>query len=104
MDARPSVKTLSTTAGAAGFGTLIVWVAQQFGLEMSAEVGVAIATVIAFVISYFVPATEGKWVVTEPLSEELDPNDALTESEYVDPNPDEITDTDDVNHIEFEVK
>lgn len=100
MDVQPSNKTLATFGGAIGGGSLVVWTAAQFGLDMPAEVGVAIASIIAFIVAYFVPATSGKYVYTEPVvpeaalveattSDDLDPDDAI-ESDY-----DPETDTDD---------
>lgn len=100
MDLQPSNKTLATFGGAIGGGSLVVWIAAQFGLDMPAEVGVAIASIIALIVAYFMPATSGKYVRTEPVvpeselvegttSDDLDPSDVI-ESDY-----DPTTDTDD---------
>lgn len=52
---KSSLKPRPKVAAAAGGGTiatLAVFVAAQFGVDMSAEVGAAIATVIAFAGGY----------------------------------------------------
>ena len=58
--ASSSVPTRKVGGGGVGgaLAVVIVFIATQFGVEISAEVGAAFATLIFFITSYFIPEEE----------------------------------------------
>ena len=92
MDVQPSNKTLATFGGAMGGGALVVWIVEQFGRDMPADVGVAVASIIALIVAYFMPAKSGKYVHTEPVVPESelieDTGPTNGESDFDDPPQD----------------
>lgn len=72
MDAKPSNKTTTTVVSGA-LVTVIVWIANTYGVDIPAEVAAAIVTLIATGIGYFMVAKSGKYVVLpEEQDEEYD--------------------------------
>ena len=51
--------TVPVTALSGAVATIAVFAASQLGVEMTAEVGAAIATVFAAIAGYFLPRTGG---------------------------------------------
>lgn len=68
MSNKPSNKTTATVVSGA-LVTVIVWIANTYGVDIPAEVAAAIVTLIATAIGYFMVAKSGKYVV---LPEEQD--------------------------------
>lgn len=72
MDKTPSAKTGVAVGGVAAGGTLIVWLLGLWGIPVTPEVAIAIATVITGVVNYFVPAKSGKHIDTDAQARERD--------------------------------
>ena len=68
MSSKPSNKTTTTVVSGA-LVTVIVWIANTYGVDIPAEVSAAVVTLIATAIGYFMVAKSGKYVV---LPEEQD--------------------------------
>ncbi len=72
MSSKPSNKTTTTVVSGA-LVTVIVWIANTYGVDIPAEVAAAIVTLIATAIGYFMVAKSGKYVVLpEEQDEEYD--------------------------------
>lgn len=72
MSNKPSNKTTATVVSGA-LVTVIVWIANTYGVDIPAEVAAAIVTLIATGIGYFMVAKSGKYVVLpEEQDEEYD--------------------------------
>lgn len=72
MSSRPSNKTTTTVVSGA-LVTVIVWIANTYGVDIPAEVAAAVVTLIATAIGYFMVAKSGKYVVLpEEQDEEYD--------------------------------
>ena len=69
MSSKPSNKTTTTVVSGA-LVTVIVWIANTYGVDIPAEVAAAIVTLIATAIGYFMVAKSGKYVVLPEEQEE----------------------------------
>lgn len=72
MSSKPSNKTTATVVSGA-LVTVIVWIANTYGVDIPAEVSAAVVTLVATAIGYFMVAKSGKYVVLpEEQDEEYD--------------------------------
>lgn len=89
-----SGKTVATSLTGAGV-IVVTWLLSLFSVELPPEVAGALVLIAMTAISYFVPAKSGRYVITEPLGDGADPQEALVDSEYSDPIPEEVAEDDD---------
>lgn len=98
-----SISTKTTLTGLTGAGiSVLIYVVSLLGADMPPEVAAGIVTIAMALIAYFVPAKQGKYVITEPLGDGLDPEDAIEEDSYEDPIPAEVSDPQDDSYVEVE--
>ena len=72
MSSKPSNKTTATVVSGA-LVTVIVWIANTYGVDIPAEVAAAVVTLVATAIGYVMVAKSGKYVVLpEEQDEEYD--------------------------------
>lgn len=87
MEAKISAKT-GLLSSVSGLSVVLVWVAQQLGVEVPAEVAVAVLGLIVAVLSYAVPAKSGKYV--ENPDQDWDGDRLGSMGEYADQDNTEI--------------
>lgn len=100
MNLTPSTKTIYTAVGGAIVTLISFALTLTTGLELPAEVGAALATIVTAIIALTVPARQGKYVSEALVNDvqDLDPQQAI-EVDY-DPQTDTVSDPTTLEHVE----